>query len=153
MVDVMLIILGVLLIAWHTWRGFFKSLLSVVRLVASVVLSWLITPLVFGDGALARCIGCLVVFAVIYIALTFVLKLMDKIIKNITGLKTANRLLGFLLGCFCAYIFISFAVVFIGIFAKFAPDGFMGMTQAELSESTVLYVFFEKFGAFSLISK
>ena len=135
-INIILLVLGAAIIALYTWRGFFKALMSFVRLILASLLSCVLTPILFDDW---MALGYLLIFVIFYLIFTLILRLLDKIIKKLPIIKTANRILGFLFGCFCAYIILSAATVAISLVTGGSANG-------------LLYDFFENYGAFSIIN-
>jgi len=137
LINIMLLLLGVAIIVWYTWRGFFKTLFSFARLILAALIAGILTPILFNSWI---SVGYIVVFLLFYLIFSLILRLVDKIIKKLPIIKTANRILGFLFGCFCAYIILSVATVAVSLFT-------------EVSSNCFMYEFFENYGVFSIVNQ
>jgi len=136
-VDIILALLGIAIIAWYTFKGFFKTLFSFACLILSAMISSFLTPIIFSDAGIMEAIGYCIVFVIVYIILKIIIKLMDKIIKRLPVIKTANRILGFLFGVLCAYIILSAVSVVFSVFG-------------DVYENSLLCGFFVDYGIFSI---
>ena len=152
-VDVILALLCAIIIIRHTCRGFVRTLLGFIRLLASVAVAWYFTPLLFGEKQyITRLMAYVLFFAGSFIIFSLLAILIDRIF-NLPLLNAANKLMGFLLGCVCAYIAVSVFADVITVFANIAGEELFEMSQKELAETTYLYGFFEKNGIFSVIDR
>ena len=70
------------------------------RLTAAVAVSWIFTPMIFADKPyITRLMAYVLFFVGSYIAFSLLNIFIDRIFK-LPILNTANKLLGFVFGCF-----------------------------------------------------
>ena len=150
-VDLILCLLAVFIIILHTVRGFVRSVLGSLKLIFATLFTFIFTPLIFGsaDGNFFA-LSYVLVFLISYILLTVAVFVIDKIFE-LPVLNVANKILGFALGIFCAYITLSVASSVASVIFGFFGEQLLGQTAEQIIESSYIYRFFINFGVFSLI--
>ena len=144
--DIVLILVCVAIILKHTIRGFAKTVLGVVAFVGAMVVSWIFTPIIFGNSSfLVRSIANILIFLTVYVVLTVVFSVVNKIFK-LPILGAINTFLGFAFGAVCAYILGSFVSSILSVIV------FLADSMSDIGNS-FMYKFFSEYGAFSIIEK
>ncbi len=143
-IDIALILACLAIIIKYTVKGFAKVVLGVIAFIGALTVAWLITPLVFGDASfLVRSIANVLIFLTVYVILTVVFSVVNKIFK-LPILGGINTFLGFLFGLICAYILGSFISSVLSIILQLS-DGMSGIADS------FMYEFFSEYGSFALI--
>lgn len=150
-IDIVLLLLGLVIIIRHTVIGFVRSFFSFFKLGACIVSSFVLTPMLFPylSGKVPSLLGYLLVFIGVYVLLTLLSYIIDRICR-LPFLNAANKFGGFLLGIVCAYIVTSAAAALVTVISILTEDAIFGMDYAGLSKSTVLYGFLNEYGAFEI---
>ena len=153
-IDVVLLLIGLIIIIRHTVIGFVRSFFSFFKLGACVAASFILTPYIFPllSGKVAFMLGYLLVFIGVYALLTLLVYLIDRICR-LPILNAANKMGGFLLGLFCAYIVMSACASLVTIISLLTDDAIFGIGHAQLSSDTILYGFLDEYGALEIIKK
>jgi len=152
-VDVILALMGAIIIIRHTCRGFIRTFFGFLRLVAAVAAAWCFTPMLFGgEQYLTRLMAYILFFTGTFIIISLLAIIVDRIFK-LPLLNAANKLLGFALGCVCAYIVLGVCADVITVFANIAGKELFEMSQKELADRTYIYGFLERNGVFSIIDR
>lgn len=150
-VDLILLIIFVTTVTVSTVRGFIRTIFDLLRLAASVAITFFASPFVRGYFPLVSPILIYaLVFLVSYILMILIAALFGKIFR-LPGLKEVNRFLGFLLGMGSAYIIMSFAAVLIGVLPEVLGADNTLYTVSQLESGTVIYKFFSDHGILSLL--
>ncbi len=143
-IDMVLILACIAIIIKYTVKGLAKVVLGVIAFIGSLTVAWLITPLVFGNASfLVRSIANVLIFLTVYVILTVVFSVVNKIFK-LPILGGINTFLGFLFGLICAYILGSFISSVLSIILQLS-DGMSGIADS------FMYEFFSRYGTFALI--
>ena len=152
-IDIILCLLGISIVVLHTVRGFVKSVLGAVKLALAFILTFIITPAFFStDDIGATLIAYLLVFASVFIVLTVVTFFLNKLFE-LPVLKTANKILGFILGLAVAYVVLCFASAILNVLLSYAGEQLFGQTNREILDSTLIYKFFNNVNIFPMIGK
>ncbi len=151
-VDIIVALMGIALIALYAYRGFVRLVLDASKLIVAFIISRLIVPFVVADNPILGLLLYIVIFILVCIGLTFLFKLIDKIIKKIPIIKTLNMILGLVLGIGFVYLVFSMVAFIYGTLASYAPESSFGITEATLAAESKIYGFFADHGLFSLFS-
>lgn len=152
-VDVILAVIGLIVIVHHSVRGFVRSVFGLLKLALSLIITAVITPLLFADSDfVTRLLAYVLIFIAAYVILIVISIIVDKIFK-LPVLKQANKLLGIIFGIICAYVILSVAAAFITVAAQLTDGQIFGMSQTELEASTFVYRFFNQNGILILLDK
>ncbi len=150
-VDVILLIIFIVTVIVSTVRGFVSTVFDLLRLAASVVITFFASPVVCGYFPLVSPILIYtLVFLAAYILIILAAALLNRIFR-LPGLRTVNRFLGFLLGIGSAYIILSFVSAFIGTLPEVIGAENTLYTSSQLESGTVIYRFFADHGILSLL--
>ena len=144
--DIILVLLCLATVARYTIKGFAKTVLDVIAFVVSTAVAWTLTPILFSNSSfLTRMIANILIFLMVYVILSVVFSIVNKIFK-LPIIGTLNRFLGFLFGLLCAYIQTSFFVSVLSVIV------YMSENASEIANS-FMYRLFSEYGAFALVEK
>lgn len=147
-IDILLCLLGIFTVIKYTARGFVRSVFGALKFSLSIAVAYIFTPIIFAfQGLTETIVAYLLVFAASYVILSVIAMIIDKIFK-LPILKTANKLLGFLLGIVCAYMILSVIVSLLSLLIAISSEQLFGQTAKEFCESTYVYRFFINSGLF-----
>ncbi len=146
-VDIIITLIAIAIVIYYTLRGFVRSVLNSVKLIASVAVSFSLVPMIFSQvSPWVRVAVYIIAFLIVLLLLSIIFNLIDRIIKKIPVIRSVNRIMGFFLGVGFAYIFISTITFLLFAFEPyFLDEGLCG----QLCTKSVIFKFFAQHGAFS----
>lgn len=150
-VDVILLIIFIATVVVSTVRGFVGTVFDLLRLAASIAITFFASPVVCRYFPLvSQALIYPVVFLAAYLLMILIGALLNKVF-GLPGLRVVNRFLGFVLGIGSAYIILSFTVAFIGALPDVLGADKTLYTVSQLENGTVIYGFFSDHGILSVL--
>ena len=157
LIDVSLIIIAVLVIVYHTKKGFAASVLGVVGFFMALVVSVTLTdslavafyPLlegktsIFPTNLVAKVFAFTVIFLIILILIKLFVYLAVMVIRVVPIVNTLDKLAGLVLGVLTALFWVQMLSLVITVFGGAVIDYYLPDKSAALDESIITGFFYD----------
>ena len=146
-IDVILILSAVLCIIIYTHKGFVKSVFGLCKYGISLLLSYLLAPLVgnviyenyeMESVFISNAMAYILVFFASLLSISLVALLLDKVC-DLPILKQLNKFMGFVLGVLCAAINLVAFCSLISVALHIVEIKYPQMSVEMVSQSTVIF--------------